>query len=107
MIRSAIVVGACLMLVFCSSSFGQDATFLPTAPISDDWIVYVYAKVNQDGLTISVWYEYREGGRVLMYEYISLSIVDGKETRAVRIRDKGLVPFAAMVGQAQAPFIVR
>jgi|GEM_PF-4005349 len=41
-----------------------------------------------------------------MYEDVSVSIVDGERTRAVRIPEKGVITFAAMAGMAQASFTV-
>jgi hypothetical protein len=107
MTRLVVLVEVALMLVFCSMSFAADTVFLPTAPISDDWIAHIYAKLNEEGIEIMVRYQYSAEGRLLKYEDISLSIVDNTATRAVPIREKGIILFVAMAGQAQAPFVVK
>jgi len=104
--KRGIAVGAWAVLMLCSSSFGEEVTFLPTAFIADDWIAHVYAKVTKEGIEIRVHYQFEAGGRVLMYEDVSVSIVDGERTRAVRIPEKGVITFAAMAGMAQASFTV-
>jgi len=104
--KRVIAVGAWVVLMLCSLSFGEEVTFLPTAAISDDWIAHVYAKITEEGLEITVRHQYEAGGRVLMYEDISVSIVDGERTRAVRIPERGPIPMAAMAGLAYVPFTV-